>query len=90
MGEERATSRCYLIIFERKKNKLLKTMTFLKDIAFFSENGVKNDHLMLRKWKTCLWLTSKFQTNKNDIRNITVKHNYVSLHKKNKEKSTSL
>ena len=27
--------------FWKKKNKLLKTMTFLKDIAFFSENGVK-------------------------------------------------
>lgn len=55
MGEERATSRCYLIIFERKKNKLLKTMTFLKDIAYFSENCIKNDYSMLKQIKNSLW-----------------------------------
>ena len=33
-------------------------------------------------------MTSKFQTNKNDInkKNITVKQNYIYLHNKNKEK----
>ena len=44
IGEESATNRfCLINTFKRKKNKLLKTMNFLKDIAYFSENGVKND-----------------------------------------------
>ena len=50
-------------------------MTVLKDIAYFSENGVKNYYSMLQQMKNSLWLTSKFRTNKNDIKNITVKDN---------------
>ena len=61
-------------------------MTVLKDIAYFSENGVKNYYSMLQQMKNSLWLTSKFRTNKNDIKNITVKDNYVYLHNKSKEK----
>ena len=68
VGEKKATNRCRLInTFKRKKNKLLKIMTFLKDIAYFSENGIKNDHSMLKQMKNSLWITSNFQTNKIDI-----------------------
>ena len=30
-------------------------MTFLKDIAYFSENGIKNDYSMLKQIKNSLW-----------------------------------
>ena len=34
--------------FRKKKiDKLLKTITFLKDITYFRENGLKNDYLIL-------------------------------------------
>ena len=33
----------------------------------FSENGIKNDCLMLKQIKNSLWMTSKFRTNENDI-----------------------
>ena len=59
IGEERATNRCCLInTFERKNSKLLKTMTFIKDIAYFSENGVKNDYLIIKQMKNSFWMTS--------------------------------
>ena len=66
--EERATNRCRLIkTLKEKKPKLLKTMTFLKDLAYFSENGVKNDYSILKQMKKSLRMTSKFRTNKNDV-----------------------
>ena len=40
IGEERDSNICCLInVFKRKKPRLLKLMTFLKDIAYFYENG---------------------------------------------------
>ena len=35
-------------------------MTFLKEIAYFSENGVKTYYLMLKQMKNSLWMTPKF------------------------------
>ena len=87
IGEKKTTRRyCLIIIFEGKKNKVLKTIPFWKDIAYFSENGIKNDYSMFKQMRNSLWLTSKFQTNKSDIKHITIEHNYVYLHNKNKEK----
>ena len=41
IGEERATNTCCSVDIFKKKKKILKAMTLLKDIAYFSENGVK-------------------------------------------------
>ena len=40
---------------------------YFKKIVKFSENGIKNDYLMLKQMKNSLWMTSKFRTNENDI-----------------------
>ena len=51
--------------FSKKKiDKLLKTITFLKYIAYW-KNGVKN--IIRYLMKNLLWMTSKFRVNKNDI-----------------------
>lgn len=48
--------------FERKKTQITQN----NDIAYFSENDVKNDYSMLKQMKNSLWMTSTFRTNKND------------------------
>lgn len=48
--------------FERKKTQITQN----NDIAYFSENGVKNDYSMLKQMKNSLWMTSTFRTSKND------------------------
>ena len=53
VGEERDANRCTLIShFERKKDKLCKTMTFLKVIARFSKNVINMIISCLNKSKT--------------------------------------
>ena len=45
---------------------------YFKKIVKFSENGIKNDYLMLKQIKNSLWMTSKFRTNENDINDINI------------------